>query len=49
MVILLDTIHPASGEDGNVKASAAVQLHAWSIHRITWPRRQTEVAKHCPR
>ena len=46
MVILLDTIHPANGEHANVKASAAVELHAWSIHRITCPRRQTEAANH---
>jgi hypothetical protein len=47
--IPVDTFHSTTGEDANVEASATVQLHAWSIYRIAWPRRQIQAACQCSR
>jgi hypothetical protein len=47
--IPVDTFHSTSGEDANVEASATIQLHAWSIYWVAWPRRQIQAACQCSR
>jgi hypothetical protein len=47
--IPVDTLHSTTGEDANMETSATIELHAWSIYRIAWPRRQIQVAWQCSR